>query len=160
MEKVKTELTKCIKGLHKKARFNIIKFNSSCMIWKQKGLVYASDKNKTEAEKYIAQMSPAGNTYTYGSLEMAFKDLNTDTIILLTDGHPTIAKSGPAANQQPKAGNLMDEVIAFVKKANRHRKVKIFTYGFKSMEAGGKAGSAVDFLKRLASENQGTYTGI
>lgn len=155
VEKVKAELNKCIKALGKKARFNIVNFNSSVGAWSKK-MVFATKRNKAAAIKYVTRMSAGGLTHTYGALERAFKDKNADTFMLLTDGAPTMGKSG---GRGTNSASLISEVETMVRQANRHRKVKIYTFGFKSMESGAES-ICIEFLKRLASEHGGKYTGI
>ena len=151
----KHELKKALKKLPRKAKFNIIAFNHAVLVWKDT-MMDATDGNKEDALKWVRALKPSGSTYIDGALRMAFRiaglgamdkqypEVNADTIVLLSDGAPT-------DNSFPES-KLMDPnvILEHVRTWNRYKRVVVHTIGVDLVEG-------IDFLKKLAAENDGTY---
>ncbi len=112
-----------------------------------------SEKEKISFYKKIACLDPYHDTPTEAALKFV---LTTNTyndaegIILFSDGQPDSIR---------KKVMTKEKLLASIKKMNRSGK-KIFTVGvgteFRNQEDSG----AVDFLKELASQNNGFYIGF
>jgi hypothetical protein len=151
----KHELKKAIQKLPKEARFNIIAFNHTVLQWK-KEMLQATDETKEEAYKWIRQWNPSGSTYIDGALrtgfqlaglgavDKAYPEVVVDTMVLLSDGAPTTNSLSKPENQDP------NEILAHVREWNKYRRVVIHTIGVDIVES-------IEFMKKLAEENGGTY---
>jgi hypothetical protein len=152
----KDELKKAIKKLPKATRFNIIAFNHAVLQWQQE-MKEATEANKEEALKWVRALQASGSTFIDGALRLGFRlagvgavDAGTgyapavDTIILMSDGAPT-------DNSFPKS-NLMDPevILQHVREWNPHKRIVIHTIAVDMVEG-------VEFMKKLAAENGGTY---
>ena len=150
----KHELKKAIKGLNKETTFNIIAFNHVAKQWKS-GMHAATEKNKKDAYKWIRALGPAGNTYIDGALRLGFRiaglenfdkaypDIFVDTIVLLSDGAPT----DNAFQAKPMKPEI---ILEHVREWNARKHVVIHCVGVDMVEG-------IEFLKKLAAENGGTY---
>jgi hypothetical protein len=158
IEMVKEQLIKLIAALDPKTRFNIIAYSMGVSPWQKQKLVAAGSKAKKAAIEFVKRFNPAGTTHTDRALKEAFANKEADTIVLLTDGAPT------HSGRYDDSSNLISSIFDFVRNANKSRKVTIDTFGFESVTSKHQAqnmGQAfLDFLKRLASENNGKFTNI
>lgn len=153
----KHELKKAIKNLPETAKFNIISFDSTIVVWNEK-MVDATDSNKDEALKWVRALKPKGSTYIDGALRTAFRmaglgavdkaypEVSIDTMVLLSDGAPT--DSGAPGKQ----ARLMDDeiILQHVREWNVHKRVVIHTVGVDMLPY-------IEFLRKLAAENGGKY---
>jgi hypothetical protein len=151
----KHELKKAIQKLPKEWTFNIICFNHGASHW-QPGMMKASEKNKESAYAWIRSLKASGSTYIDGALRMGFQiaglvnydkrypDIHVDTIVLLSDGAPT-------DNTLP-VSKLMDPevILQHVRDWNKDKAVVIHCIGVDMV-------TSIEFLKKLAEENGGTY---
>ena len=151
--RVKKELTRVIKSLPKDAKFNIISFSDVLDRWK-KSLAPATDGNKANAVGWVEKLKADGLTHTDEALQEAFKDKQADTIILLTDGAPTHigGDAKPEWGGHEDSMALIKEILEWVRKENRFRKVTIHTFGF--------MGANFEFLQELSRENNGKFTDV
>jgi len=151
--RVKKELTRCIRNMPNDVKFNIIAFSDQITKWRP-GLTRATENAKKKAIAWVQKLEADGLTYTDEAIEEAFKDRQVNTIILLTDGAPTHiggdAKPEWGGHEDSKA--LIAQILAWVRKHNRLRKVTIHCLGFEEAN--------FEFLKRLAHENNGTCKAI
>jgi uncharacterized protein YegL len=150
----KHELKKAIKGLNKETTFNIIAFNHVASQWKPT-MTAATEKNKADAYKWMRALSAKGNTYIDGALRLGFRiaglenfdkaypDIYVDTIVLLSDGAPT----DNAFQAKPMDPNI---ILEHVREWNARKHVVIHCVGVDMVEG-------IEFLKKLAAENGGTY---
>ena len=151
----KHELKKAIERLPKDYTFNIICFNHAAEYW-QKTMVKANEKNKENAYEWIRALKPHGSTYIDGALRMGFQiaglinfdkrypEIAVDTMVLLSDGAPT-------DNSFPVSKLMEPEVILeHVREWNKDKKVVVHCIGVDMVEG-------IEFLKKLAAENGGTY---
>lgn len=155
---VKDQLIKLIAALDPKTRFNIIAYSIGVVSWQKKRLFPATARYKKAAIEFVKKFTPIGTTHTDGALKEAFANKEADTIVLLTDGAPTHDGS------YKDSASIISNIFSFVRNANRSRKATILTFGFDSVTSKHTAkeqGQAfLDFLKRLASENNGKFTNI
>jgi uncharacterized protein YegL len=149
----KRELKRTIRGLEKASFFNIIAFNHQVFPWQPK-MAPATQKNKNEAYVWVRKLEPEASTYLYGALKKAFdmagmgiRDPHynpaVDTIVLLSDGAPT--DNTMQANRMDT-----DKILKAVRGWNRLAKIKIHVIAIDEAKS-------IEFLKKLASENDGTY---
>jgi hypothetical protein len=156
IEIAKQELARAVKKLPKEAFFDIIAFNHGVFQWQPK-MVQATEKMKEEAFAWIRDMEPKGSTYIDGALQMAFKmagmgatdkayaGVGVDTIMLLSDGAPT-------DNQFPESKNMdPDVILGHVREWNSQSRVIINCIGIDNVVQG------IEFMKKLAAQNGGTY---
>ena len=156
IEIAKQELRRAVKALPKGAMFNIIAFNHGVMQWQPK-MLDASEANKEQAYAWIRDMAPAGSTYIDGALRLGFKmagmgaydkaypGVAVDTIILLSDGAPTDNAVPESKDMDPK------EILAHVREWNPQKRIVIHCVGIDNVVQG------IEFMKKLAAENGGTY---
>jgi uncharacterized protein YegL len=132
------------------ASFNIVAFAAEVDVYRTGKMVDATAKEKDKAFKWIEGLKADGGTATSDALEHAFEIIKTrkalkqfekgaDTIFLMTDGKPSL-------------GKIIEPLLIreMVKKMNRERQITINTIGVGD-------GHDADFLKGLASENNGEY---
>ncbi len=155
IERCKKGLIKSVASLPKRIKFNIITFSSSVKSWQNKKLVPATSKNKQAALNFVKKFKAVGGTFTDDALKEAFANTEADTIFLVSDGSPKRYPESPDKSDERNI-KMIDECLNFVRKENRFRKVRIFTFGFDGQDVQ----RAVDFMKKLARENRGEYKSI
>jgi hypothetical protein len=131
----KRQLIPTINNLPTIATFNVVVFGTGVRLW-QRNLVGATQTQKESAIAFLQQLSASGSTDALSALEQTFEMREVDQIFFISDGNPTDA--------QP------DSILQKVHRLNSDRRVHIHTVGL------GKDQN-VDFLQRLASDNQGIY---
>jgi len=161
------QLKKAIAQLPEGAEFNLIFYSHEVVVLSEK-MLKMSPATKNQAFTWIDKMDPFGGTNTYDALEKALaytaggtsgeklqKGGGVDTICLATDGLPT---AGQAAKP--------DEILAAIRALNKTRKVKIHTVGIFTVDKSGDVAKqqkekeeGLKFLKQLAEENGGKFTG-
>ena len=162
ISQVKRALIDFVKKLKKQSRFNIISFGDKVETLGPK-LLSASSKNKRNAIRFVERMQPNGETRTDLAFQEAFKDLEIDTIVLLSDGAPQ--------HGEMDRRKMRDELLKMIRIRNRFQRAKIFTLGFdrpgKWPPGSERAGQAtrtpttmVRFLTDIAKEHGGTFTPI
>lgn len=153
VEFARLNLRNAYRDLPPEAYFGIVLYNQDVQIWKRR-LVQASAANKREADNFLKQISSEGATNIYDALRAAFEMsrrsvVRADTIFFLTDGFPN-------------RGRIVDPagILAEVRKWNSNESVHvnaIHLLGPSSGESDEKVREAIDFMKRLAREHNGTY---
>ncbi len=128
MERAKKALTQAVQGLQPTQRFNILAFSDNTRSWKP-AVVEASPANKADALKYVEGLRDDGGTHTYSALETALRDPSIDTIYLLSDGAPMIKVGNPGEQMRLFARDEVRRILDFVRRENRFRGVRIFTFG-------------------------------
>ncbi|HEX7900727.1 MAG TPA: HEAT repeat domain-containing protein [Planctomycetota bacterium] len=158
------QLKKALAMMPDGAEFNLIFYNHEWTILSEKPLKLAAATRKAAFE-FIDRLDPVGPTNIYDPLEkglsfaaagaMAEKIARSgvDTLFFLTDGMPN-------TGQVPRA----EDILVKVKELNKARKVKIHAIGVFSAGRGpatqpSEAELGGKFLKQLAAENDGRYTG-
>ena len=159
------ELKKVIMKLDpKKADFNIVWYSTEEEVYSKDGMVEASPKEKSKVEKEIDRRKANGFTNIYDALETAFmlatgkqkkgdsewtgkgeSEMHADTFFFMTDGFPD---DGDHENQNQKED--LNYILSKVREWNKTAKIKIHAIGV--------GNCAVDFLKALAEQNNGTFT--
>ncbi|MCZ6795215.1 MAG: HEAT repeat domain-containing protein [Planctomycetota bacterium] len=146
IEVARNELLTVLKGLKNGKKFNIVRFDSALRDFIQDTLGKRPErlermlpKVREKAKAFVSEFEPAGQTYMLKALREAFAYPDVEVIYLLSDGAPT-----------PESGDMAD-ILAYVRKENRLRSVKINTIGFDLEEKEKK------FLLELADENFGVF---
>ncbi len=144
VRRVQSELTALIRVLPESAKFTVISYSDVINRWSG-GLVFATEKNKKDAVRFVQRFNPGGQTHTDEALQAAFAIPGVRTIYLLSDG-------APVRNQQTINAQ---EIVEWSEIENRHRRVKVNTVGFSATrdEVG-------NFLQILAYRNYGKYIEI
>ena len=137
----KAQLIASIESLGPKQQFQIIFYNDRPRAFTPRGgrpaMIYATDKNKKLARKFIVGMPGGGATRHLPALKMAV-DFGPDVVFFLTDAaEPSIS----------------DENLKVIDRWNRNAaSIHAIEFGVSSEPAGD------NFLKRLARFNGGNYT--
>jgi uncharacterized protein YegL len=156
----KAELKRVVGALEDGALFDIVFFSSGVHVWKP-DMQKADGKTRKEALEYVDATEVAGATNTYDALEAAFGigdvgkgkkreadptgDARVDTIMLLSDGKPTMGRT-----VEP------DQIRAAVKNWNKARRIVIHAVAF-GITA--KDGADPAFMRGLADDTGGNYVG-
>jgi Mg-chelatase subunit ChlD len=136
MEAAKRELVACFDALEAGTHFNIVTFSQGATSWKKEA-VEATEQSFADAQEYVAELGALGGTNLYGGLELAFEDPEVDTIILLSDGEPSVGElTDPLAIREAVQGWLAQ------------RKVVIHTVSI---------GERFPLLEWLATDSGGAY---
>lgn len=140
MDVAKRELAKAIKALDDNALFNIAPFSGGVESWSDGGIATSKKATREDALEYVGRLGAGGGTNLYGSLEFAFKDLDIDTIFVLSDGEPSV-------------GDITDPQLIreAVQKMNSTRNVIINSIAI---------GSSLEILQWLAEDSGGSYVDI
>lgn len=130
------ELKATIDQLDPGAFFNIITFSTGAAAWVD-GVVDASEEHKRAAFEYIDRLGALGGTNVYAALDLAFRDPDVDTLVLLSDGEPE--------------GGMVDDTYMLreiVAEWNENRGVAIHAVSI---------GGSLQLLSWLAEDHGGTY---
>ena len=124
MDQARKALNYCLAQLNPQQRFNIVRFSTDVENFR-KELVPATTENIAEARKMVNGFKAAGGTNISGALEVALgfgkssqdkESKRLHTVVLITDGQPTIGIANP------------DQLIAKVAQLNT-ASLRIFTFG-------------------------------
>ncbi|MBL4847648.1 MAG: VWA domain-containing protein [Planctomycetes bacterium] len=147
LAKSKKQLIQCIGALRRGSSFTVSSYSSQVRIWNRK-LQPATQRNKGKAISFVETLRAQGNTCTLEGLTRAFDTTGADTIVLLSDGAPTGTRKN---GERWTEAEILEEVAG----TNKVRQWRIHTFGF------GAAGrNLVQFMKDLASKNDGKFTQI
>jgi hypothetical protein len=150
----KHELKKAIEKLPKTAKFSVVAFNHTTLVWKESP-VEATPENKEEALKWVRGMKASGSTYSDGALRVGFRiaglgavdkaypEIVIDTIMFISDGAPT-------DNAEPSKNMDFKIILEHVREWNREKKVVINCIAV-DMQPGN------EFMATLARENGGIF---
>ncbi|MCY3000361.1 MAG: HEAT repeat domain-containing protein [Planctomycetota bacterium] len=116
IEVAKTELQRCIDSLEPESLFNILVFSSDVDSWLDGGLTQSGTTGREAAKKFVGTLGAAGGTNLYDAMRTAFTDKDVDTIIVLSDGEPSV-------------GEITDPQVIRQRVAlwNQHRRIVIHT---------------------------------
>lgn len=130
----KKELTHFLDRLDPGAWFNIVPFSDRILPWR-KTMARHEGEAMAEAKEFVADLVASGGTNIYGGLEAAFADPETDTIVVLSDGEPTV-------------GDVIEinEIRRQVLRWNEHRGIVIHTV---------QIGATFELLQWLALDSGG-----
>jgi HEAT repeat protein len=137
MEAAKAELIKALGGLDPNALFNIIPFSDKARPW-EKALQRATPETLERAKEAVNKLIPSGGTNLFGGVQLALRDPDVDTIIVLGDGEPSVGEIIEAA-----------AIRRWVATQNRERGVKIHTV---------RIGLDLPVLQWLSEDSGGTST--
>ena len=158
----KRELCRAMDVIAPNAMFNLVTFNGNpkAEVWKEKGLVPATEPNRKAFKQYVENLRADGGTNVWAGLQEALKiksqvygtryESNVDEVFILSDGAPT-------------AGEVTDpiEILRLVEEANKFANMRINTIFISSatppehqrnqpkMEI-----TPQEFMKRMAEQNQ------
>ncbi|MCI0652300.1 MAG: VWA domain-containing protein [Planctomycetes bacterium] len=152
LTRAKNELIKVMEELRHDVKFNIVQYHTTVEVWHKDTVVAANPANKRRALEFIKSWKPEGETNTEEAMLAALAIEGVDTIILLSDGSPTIPRT--VAKDMDEIGKpaAIPPILEKIRTENRFRKVTVHTLGFK--------GSKETFMKSLASQNGGNYAPI
>lgn len=89
MEVAKDQLIKAIERLDPAALFNIITFSADSWPWKE-SLTRGTVESKAAALEFVGDLRAGGGTNLYAALADAFADPEMDTLVVLSDGEPSV----------------------------------------------------------------------
>jgi len=151
IEVCREELAQSITALDPRTRFNIVFFNDKVRSWKD-APVPAAPTTKDSAISAIRNAAIGGQTNHYDALKEIlqmrggaggwspdFGD-TPDTIFFLTDGTPTDGEITKA-----------DELLGWLRERNRFARLRVHVIAM------GNTGVDLNYLRRLAEENEGTF---
>ncbi len=152
-ELAKAELERAVLALEDGAMFNMVFYSSDVRMWRRT-MIVASRETRLEAVEFIRESPVVGGTATYDALVAAFDlgdvgrgkkrgsdpsgDAAVDTVILLSDGRPTV-------------GELTDtkQIRKAIVDLNKSRRIQIHTIAL------GKDADT-EFMAGLAKDTGGT----
>ncbi|MEO1696004.1 MAG: VWA domain-containing protein [Planctomycetota bacterium] len=135
----KEELAKAIRGLEEDARFNIYAFSTGVDVFAD-SIAAVGGAPRSDALEYVSRLGAAGGTNLFAALRKAFDDPDVDTILLLSDGEPSMG-------QIVDPGEICDEI----RRRNQTRGIVIHTIA---------VGGQLEALRWLARDSGGTYAGV
>jgi Ca-activated chloride channel family protein len=141
---LKKALKSMVSLLNEGDRFNIIAFSSSARAFKD-NLVDADAATKTAAAEFVDQLTEIGLTNMEDAFKLglaaAWSDTTVNSTVFLTDGKPTWPVSSTP------------QTVRDTVKACNKAGIAVYSFG---------VGEEIDetFLRTLAKENNGMYTGI
>jgi len=150
----KAELERAVLALEDGAMFNMVFYSSDVRVWR-KTMIVASSETRLEAVEFIRESPVVGGTATYDALVAAFDlgdvgkgkkrgtdpsgDAAVDTVILLSDGRPTV-------------GTLTEttQIRKAIVELNKARRIQVHTIAL------GKDADT-EFMEGLATDTGGTF---
>ncbi len=140
MERAKEELAQAIDALKKGTRFDMISFSGGVDNWAEEPLAETEEPDRDAAKEWAKALGAGGGTNLYGSLEQAFLDPDVDTIMVLSDGEPSV-------------GDIIDpgSIREAVRALNTNRNVRIHTIAL---------GGTLQILEWLAQDTGGKFIQI
>ncbi len=151
IEDLKRELWRAMRSIDApQSAFNAIFFASNVdAVWKR--LAHVRKNTRAKVKKAIGKIQANGGTNVWGALQRAFLDQAADTIVILTDGQPSVGKV-----------TAPDEILAAVAKLNRFKRLQIHAVylpedSVSLMTNVISSQAASNFMKRLAQIGGGQY---
>lgn len=140
LEVAKNELSFFLNELPPTALVNVGRFSNDAEAWSPQLERVDSDKTKKSIRAFVERLRPDGGTNIYAAMELAFTDPDVDTIMLLSDGAPSV-------------GDVLDPttIAEHVGIWNAHRGVTIHVVCI---------GLDQPDLRRMAETSGGSYTYI
>lgn len=131
------ELIRTLGELPPEALFNLIIFSGGVASWQEGGVFGARESSREDALEFIERIGAGGGTNVHAALRVAFDDPEVDTIVLLSDGEPSVGKI-----LDPQL--LREEVASW----NRERGIVIHTVA---------VGGELSLLEWLAEDSGGSH---
>ena len=122
--------------------FNVVPFGSEPRALKP-ALVPATHAAQQAALRFLEKAAPDGRTDIYDSIELALRDPEADTVVLVTDGATT-------EGRYRTRGAILDGI----REINRYRLARIHTV---EVGAANTSPRWKGFLKEIADATGGTY---
>ena len=139
LEVAREELGKALDGLEPEALFNVLTFSDKVRPL-NKELRRGSEENRDEAKTFLRKLNPSGGTNLFEALEQAFADPEMDTLVVLSDGEPSM---GPLIEP--------DAIRRRVQRWNEGRDVVVHTVA---------VGLDLDILRWLSEDANGQHVFI
>lgn len=136
---LREEMTRTLERFDDGGRFNVIFFSDQVRKWKGK-LVEMDVRSRASARRTIRGMRAGGGTALFDGLEQGLEDVEVDTIILLSDGMPSVGRIQGT-----------EQILDEINRRNALRRVVIHT-----ISVGGSSG----LLRRLAEASGGVYREV
>ncbi len=136
---LREEMTRTLERFDDGGRFNVILFSDQVRKWKGK-LVEMDERSRASARRTIRGMRAGGGTALFDGLEEGLEDVEVDTIILLSDGMPSVGRIQGT-----------EQILDEINRRNALRRVVIHT-----VSVGGSSG----LLRRLAEASGGAYREV
>ncbi|QDU85931.1 von Willebrand factor type A domain protein [Planctomycetes bacterium Pla163] len=140
LEVAQNELNYFLKELPESALVNVVRFSNGAKAWSDRLKSVGKKKTLTAIQAFVERLSPDGGTNVYEALQVAFEDPDVDTIMLLSDGAPSVG-------EVLDTGTIADHVALW----NAHRGVTIHVVCI---------GGDQPELRRMAETSGGSYTLI
>ncbi|MFT7679154.1 MAG: HEAT repeat protein [Planctomycetota bacterium] len=90
--RAKYELSAALRDMPSTAQFNILAFSSGVTQWADRSVGAEEAPARDEALAWVSRLGAIGGTNLYGAMIAAMKDPHVDTIVLLSDGEPTVGR--------------------------------------------------------------------
>ena len=139
LQAMQAQLIQTLRALPDSTLANLTFFAARIERWKDK-LHSLNKGNRESAVEMIRAIGTGGATITYEGLLAGLEDPRVDTIYLLTDGHP-------AGGAMPRTSDILREIAR--RNTVRHVVINCISIGQDST-----------FLRKLAEQNNGTYTRV
>lgn|GEM_PF-6644010 len=138
LEVAKNELLYFLDDLPPSALVNVGRFSDDAQSWSDTLERVDKDKTKRSIRAFVEKLAASGGTNIYAAMQLAFQDPDVDTIMLLSDGAPSV-------------GEILDTgtIAEHVSVWNAHRGVTIHVVCI---------GLDQPDLRRMAEESGGSYT--
>lgn len=138
LEVAKNELLYFLGDLPPSALVNVGRFSDGADAWSNSLERVDKEKTKRSIRAFVEQLVPGGGTNIYAAMQLAFQDPDVDTIMLLSDGAPSV-------------GEVLDTgtIAQHVGVWNAHRGVTIHVVCI---------GVDQPDLRRMAEDSGGSYT--
>lgn len=136
IEVARRELVRAIEGLGPETLFNVIPFSGGVTPWSDR-VVAADEAGRARALEFVDRLGAGGGTNLFGALREAFADPEVDTIVVLSDGEPSV-------------GDVVDThaIRERVRRWNEDRGIEIHCVA---------VGGSLQILQWLAEDHGGTY---
>ncbi|MCB9907825.1 MAG: VWA domain-containing protein [Planctomycetes bacterium] len=140
IERAKKELVQVIENLAPGTRFNIIAFSGGVDEWSDKPLADSPEPDRAKALEWSKALGAGGGTNLHGALMAALEEPDVDTILVLSDGEPSV-------------GDLIDPgaIREDIQARNRERNIRIHTIAL---------GGSLKILEWLAEDSGGRFVQI
>ena len=154
LDTAKKELAETLRHLPPTTRFDIVTYSDKADAWSGK-LVPATAENIRRAVRHVERLEPQNGTNVVDGLRFAFRNVDVDSVYLLSDGTPTAGMP-----VEP------DEILAELRETNRWRRVRIHTVALTRGEPPGAylatedPLAAASFMRRIAQENEGEFREV
>lgn len=135
IERAKAELSKAIQALPTGTRFNLVTFSGGVGMWSEDRLDEMGEPDREDALEWVSRLGALGGTNLYGGLLEAMSDPSVDTLVVLSDGEPSVG-------DLIDPGAIREDIAA----RNAERNIRIHTIAL---------GGNLEILEWLAADSGG-----